>query len=53
MMVARFNLYAQGWILLLSSKEDNKVQHRQLEIATLSIFIAWFTAMLWMCLGSW
>jgi len=50
MGVARFNLYAQGWLLLLSKE---KVQHKALEMATLFIFLAWFSTMVTLCLGSW
>merc|ERR1711968_333571 len=50
MAVARFNLYAQSWLLLLSKE---KVQHRKLEIGTLALFATWFSAMVAFCLGSW
>jgi len=50
MAVARFNLYAQSYILLLSSE---KVDHKGLELGTLAIFTTWFSAMVYNCLGSW
>merc|ERR1711871_394880 len=50
MAVARFNLYAQSWLLLLSKE---KVQHRKLEIGTLALFATWFSLMIYYCLGSW
>jgi len=50
MAFARFNLYAQSYILLLSKE---KVDHKGLELATLAFFSTWFSAMVMFCLGSW
>lgn len=50
MMVARINLYIQS-ILLLASEE--KIEHPNLEIATLMVFFGWFGTMLMCCLQSW
>mmetsp|Transcript_14839 Transcript_14839/g.17404 ORF Transcript_14839/g.17404 Transcript_14839/m.17404 type:complete len:812 (-) Transcript_14839:241-2676(-) len=45
MGVARFNLYAQSWLLLLS-KRGSEIEYRKMEILSLSIFFAWYIAML-------
>jgi len=50
MAVARFNLYIQGWLLLLSRE---KVDHKGLEIVTLMMFCTWFPLMVAYSLGSW
>lgn len=41
MMLARFNLYAQSWIYLLTSRE--RVPYRLLEMLTLAGFLYWYT----------
>ncbi|MCO5559765.1 hypothetical protein L7F22_013368 [Adiantum nelumboides] len=43
MAVARINLFAQTFILLLSNK---KIRNRELELALILCFWAWFTALL-------
>jgi len=50
MSVARFNLYAQSYLLLLSNE---KTEHKALELSTLICFSVWFTTMVTQCLGSW
>merc|ERR1711959_274236 len=42
MAVARFNLYIQSYLLLLSRE---KVDHKALEIGTLLVFAGWFPSM--------
>ena len=42
MGVARFNLYFQSWLLLLSTE---KIQQRKLEIVSLAGFAAWLVAL--------
>lgn len=44
MAVARFNLYAQSWLLLLNSKA--RVPNRRIEIASLLLFAVWNAALL-------
>ena len=45
MAVARINLYAQGIIFLLSKPDT--IHYRKLELAMLTVFGAWLTALLW------
>ena len=53
MAVARFNLYAQSYILLLSKERKNAdMKHWKLELACLVAFAVWFT-MLVASLPSW
>lgn len=51
MAIARLNLYAEGFKLLVFSGE--KVEHKKLEISCLILFWTWFLTMLTTCLGSW
>jgi fatty acid desaturase/predicted heme/steroid binding protein len=50
MMFARFNLYIQS-ILFLISKE--KINHKTLEMTTLCVFYFWYSCILTCCMGSW
>jgi delta8-fatty-acid desaturase len=50
MALARFNLYVQSYLLILSNEH---VDHHSLELGTLLFFSAWFTAMCTFCLSSW
>jgi delta8-fatty-acid desaturase len=47
MMFARFNLYAQGWILLLTTTNEDaiKVNYRKEELMGLSVFFCWVSAL--------
>jgi len=49
MAVARFNLYAQSWILLLTTTNKDAVvmNYRNEEAIGLGIFVAWVSALLW------
>lgn len=42
MALARFNLYAQSWLLLLSKEH---VPYKRLEVVGLAVFLAWLTAL--------
>ena len=42
MFIARFNLYVQSWLMLLSTK---KAEYKKLEIATLAVFALWVGAL--------
>lgn len=48
MALARFNLYLQGWLLILNFKE--KMEYRLLEACTLLTFITWYSCLLGFCL---
>jgi len=50
MALARFNLYAQSYLLLLSKE---KVEHRAWELGSLLFFSTWFSLMVTFALGSW
>ena len=50
MALARFNLYLQSYLLLLSRE---KCQHRRLEIMGLIVFGCWYPTLLYTALGSW
>lgn len=49
MALARFNLYAQSWLLLLSSEH---VPYKKLEVVGMLSFAVWFGALL-SCLPTW
>jgi len=50
MALARFNLYVQSYVLLLSSE---KMDHWRLEMGSLLAFLTWFSTMVCYSLGSW
>jgi len=51
MMVARFNLYAQSWILVCNHKQV-KMYNRALEACSLSIFMTWLLSVA-LCMNTW
>ena len=50
MAIARFNLYAQSWIMLLARKNTRQ---RYMEMAFLALFAVWHAALLIIALPNW